>query len=379
MSMPSTSRSRALSAGGRLVGAATALGLAISMLVAVTSSSSSAVTRSTVLSATMSARGGETLGSTSVRLLWDGNTGAPVHTLTKDVTAADGSVTVDWVPSAGDVHRAAANGGWFNFTVFVGSGDSTGVTLLPRKWTGAGWVTTEAVRGVAARAVRARQPIRLHMQNMTGASPVGMATARQRRTVTGSWSRYTRVANVPSGVDMYTNFAYGARADSEIGAFVSSGSGWGRAGTTHLANTEAKAGGQVRSKRTYQYKARMRYHEYLQCVVGACWYERRATSWLGGLRATRIHNWHCRHGRYQDHYTYPLTTFVHKSKGDNRTYEVGTSIGALDFTAKSGYSTWVDMTLHFRLKGGVTRKHFCVGGSNHHWIDASTVYASSSR
>jgi hypothetical protein len=203
--------------------------------------------------------------------------------------------------------------------------------------------------------------------------------AGSRRIVTRTWSRYTRVANVPSGIDMWTRFEYGSRADSEIGVFVSSGNGWGSAGTTHLANTEAKVGGRVRSKKTYQYKANLRYQEDLQCVVGACWYERKATSWLGGMRATRIRSWNCRHGRYQDRFTYPVFDRVVKYRGHNRTYDVGASIAGLEFTAKSGYSRSVDMTIHFRLEGGATRKHFCVGGSNHHWNVAATVYASSRR
>jgi hypothetical protein len=363
----------------RIATGAAALALGVSTVAVLAADPSSAVTRSTVLSATLSAESGATLGSEPVRLLWDGNHGAPVETLATEVTDEDGSVTVNWVPDRADLDRASANGGWFNFTVFVGQGSSTGVTMLPRRWTDGGWATTDPAPGVPARRVPARQPLRLRMQDMTelSATAAGNGARAGHRTTTGTWSRYTRVVNVPSGVDMYTNVAYGSRADSEIGVLVSSGNGWGSAGTSHLANTEAKVGGQVRSRRTYQYKANLRYHEYLQCVVGACWYERRATSWLGGMRATRIRNWRCRHARYRDWYTYPLVTRATKNRGENRTYETGASIGGLDFTAKSGYSRYVDMTIHFRLKGGATRRHYCVGGSTDHWPYAATVYASS--
>jgi hypothetical protein len=371
----------------KIFGAHFAAAIALCTIVAVTSGSATASGGPVVITATLKSASGPAVASRPVELLWDGGTGAPVKSLARGETDANGLVTISYTPTAADLAAAKPNGDWFNFTVFVGSGDSAGVVSVPRKWTGDSWTSeeTDTPAGVAAlaasrQAAPAPTPLTVSLTDMRQSKSSAAKFTAQPATVTDSWTRYTAVANIPSGTDMQTNFTYGSKGNSEVGMFSNSGGGWAEAGTTHVSNTEAAVHGSVVSKASKQAKVSMLYKQYSECVNGQyCWTERKAVAWTGGLKLYGITNYSCKHGAYHKTFKYPDVKGASKTQGTNRTYDVGATIGSLGFSAKSGYGTTVKMNFDFRIAGGTSNTHFCLGGSNHNWPTASTLYASSSK
>lgn len=339
-----------------------------------------AVDRSTVISQKVMTIGGRTLTNAPVRLLWDGEvTGGKLRELVRSASSADGRLKLDWTPTAADLAKARVNGGWFNFEVFVGSGGSTGVTFVPRRWTGNGWV---GVDGAVGSARLGEAPIEVALGDMRVKDMAQRQRIARGGTVHVHWRRdyWTRVANVPSGRDMKTDFTYGRAGDSEIEAMADNGAGWFTSGTTKVSNEEAMVHGLVGGARTSQISVTVQYEKVSGCVAGWYCYTRiRARHWTGGLRGKKITNWSCRHGKKSTVYKYPLVQGIRKYRGENRTYSTGASVAGFGLSAKSGYGSSVDMTIDFRIPGGVNNNRFCIGGSTGAWTTARTIYASSWR
>ncbi len=310
--------------------------------------------------------------SQPVLLLWDQGATQPV-VATGD-TGPTGELVLEYQPTT--MPTDADN--WFNFILVVGEGKEAGIHHFSRQWTGTAWRTDEAATALTETAPEKVTAPKVAMSAASSArssSRSALATA----AVTQAWTAWVKVANVPSARDMKTTFTYGAAGNSEISVMANSYGNWHRVGTSHISNSAAAASGFLTGPHTAQYSVTMRFENQTVCAprIG-CWSERKAVRWNGHVSRVGITNWNCQHGSYYDTFHYPIVTNISKTKGTNRTYEVGATVppqGGIDFASRSGYGTTVKMEMDFRVPGDYTANWFCIGGSNAHWPTASTLYA----